>query len=70
VRSAYQRGFLQGLVDWLAAQCRIRVKVARSGETPLPGAVYFPEEETHLTVDSKGRLVSSHNFPAAAIARQ
>lgn len=56
-------GFLQGLVDWLAAQCQVKVKVARSGEMPLPGTVYFPEEGTHLTVDSKGRLFSSHLLP-------
>jgi two-component system chemotaxis response regulator CheB len=56
-------GFLQGLVDWLAAQCRIKVKIARAGETPLPGTVYFPAEETHLTVDSRGRLLSSHGLP-------
>jgi two-component system chemotaxis response regulator CheB len=56
-------GFLQGLVDWLAAQCQMKVKIARSGETPLPGTVYFPAEETHLTVDSRGRLLSSHGAP-------
>jgi two-component system chemotaxis response regulator CheB len=56
-------GFLQGLVDWLAAQCQITVKIARTGETPQPATVYFPEEETHLTIDSKGRLVSSHQSP-------
>ena len=56
-------GFLQGLVDWLAAQCRIEVKIARTGEMPQPATVYFPEEETHLTVDGKGRLVSSHQAP-------
>jgi len=55
-------GFLQGLVDWLDAHCQVKVKIARSGETPLPGFVYFPEEETHLTVDKKGRLVSSHQM--------
>ena len=54
------QGFLQGLVDWLDAHCQVQVKIARSGEMPLPGTVYFPEEESHLTVDSKGRLVSSH----------
>jgi len=53
------QGFLQGLVDWLDAHCQVKVKIARPGETPLPGIVYFPEEETHLTVDNKGRLVSS-----------
>ena len=56
-------GFLQGLVDWLAMQCRVKVQVALSGEVPRPGAVYFPEEGTHLTIDNKGRLVSSHQLP-------
>jgi two-component system chemotaxis response regulator CheB len=56
-------GFLQGLVDWLAAQCQVKVKIAQTGEMPQPATVYFPQEETHLTVDSKGRLVSSHQLP-------
>jgi len=58
-------GFLKGLVEWLAANCRLNVKIARSGETPLRAAVYFPEEGTHLTVDGKGRLFSSRQPPLA-----
>jgi two-component system chemotaxis response regulator CheB len=56
-------GFLKGLVDWLAAQCRVKVRIARSGETPLAGTVYFPAEETHLTIDSRGRLLASYGPP-------
>jgi len=52
-------GFLQGLVEWLAGQCAVEVKIAAAGEVPRPGVVYFPREGTHLTVDSKGRLHSS-----------
>jgi two-component system chemotaxis response regulator CheB len=53
------RGFLPGLVDWLAAQCRVKVRVARAGELLQPGHVYFPAQETHLLVDRHGRLQES-----------
>jgi len=52
-------GFLQGLVDWLAAQCRLKVKIAQPGERPLPGTMYFPPERTHLEIDDNGRLTCS-----------
>jgi len=56
-------GFLQGLVDWLAGQCHVRVAIARSGQLALPGNVYFPEEQRHLVIDSKGRLQNSDAPP-------
>jgi two-component system, chemotaxis family, protein-glutamate methylesterase/glutaminase len=56
-------GFLQGLVEWLDAQCLVKVKIARSGELPVAGTVYLPAEGTHLEVDSGGRLISSHKAP-------
>jgi two-component system, chemotaxis family, protein-glutamate methylesterase/glutaminase len=52
-------GFLQGLVNWLAAQCRLKVKIAQPGELALPGTIYFPQERTHLEIDDNGRLMSS-----------
>jgi two-component system chemotaxis response regulator CheB len=52
-------GFLQGLVDWLASQCRLKVKIAQPGELALPGTIYFPQERTHLQIDDNGRLMSS-----------
>jgi len=56
-------GFLEGLVEWLANQCAMPVKIAQSGEQPLPGTVYFPQEGTHLEIDKSGRLVCSHTAP-------
>jgi two-component system chemotaxis response regulator CheB len=56
-------GFLGGLVEWLANQCAMPVKIAQSGEQPLPGTVYFPQEDTHLEIDKSGRLVCSHTAP-------
>lgn len=61
-------GFLVGLVDWLAAQCRVKIQIARPGEMLLPGRVYFPEEETHLLVDRQGRLQTSRE-PAVELHR-
>ena len=52
-------GFLQGLVDWLSSQCRIRVKVVQPPELPEAGKVYFPKEGTHLEIDRTGRLSCS-----------
>jgi two-component system chemotaxis response regulator CheB len=52
-------GFLGGLVAWLASNCTMSVKIAQSGELPLPGTVYFPQEGAHLEIDTGGRLASS-----------
>ena len=56
-------GFLQGLVDWLASQCRLQVQIAQSGALPVPGTIYFPPERTHLEIDARGRLLSSLTPP-------
>jgi two-component system chemotaxis response regulator CheB len=56
-------GFLRGLVNWLATSCAMPVKIAQPGEQPLPGAVYFPQEGTHLEIDKGGRLVCSQKAP-------
>ncbi len=52
-------GFLDGLVEWLNAACRVRVKIAENGEQALPGTVYLPQENTHLEVDRQGHLMIS-----------
>lgn len=53
-------GFLDGFVKWLESQCKVKVRIAREGEHPSPGTVYFPRERTHLSFDRLGRFV----FPA------
>lgn len=55
-------GFLQGLVDWMATECQLKVKIARSGELPLAGTVYFAPERSHLEVDAQGKFTCA-NYP-------
>jgi len=56
-------GFLGGLVDWLAARCKLKVRIAQGGESPMPRTVYFPPEGKHLEVDNAGRFVVSSAPP-------
>jgi two-component system chemotaxis response regulator CheB len=56
-------GFMQGLVDWLAEKCPLRVVTAVAGSMPEPGTVYFPREGRHLVVDDQGRLSCSDAPP-------
>jgi two-component system chemotaxis response regulator CheB len=56
-------GFLPGLLEWLAAECRMQVRLAGAGEKPLPGIIYFPPEQHHLQFDQKGRFVTSQEPP-------
>ncbi len=51
------QGFLQGLVDWLAVDCRLTVSIAKAGEMPRAGTIYFPPENRHLKFDVDGRFV-------------
>lgn len=53
-------GFLHGLVDWLASQCRMKVRLAHSGEVPMPGVIYFPQENAQLEIDNEGRFRSTN----------
>lgn len=56
-------GFIHGLVDWLDKYCALKVKIADNWESPRPGVVYFPAEQTHLTIDRGGRLFLSKEPP-------
>ena len=52
-------GFLQGLIDWLTGSCRLPIGMAKTGEKPLPGKIYFPLEQHHLELDANGQFVCS-----------
>lgn len=52
-------GFLQGLVDWLALECQLKVKISQNGELPLPGTIYFAPERCHLEIDAQGKFAYS-----------
>jgi two-component system, chemotaxis family, protein-glutamate methylesterase/glutaminase len=58
-------GFVRGLVDWLGADCRLTVKIAKPGELPRPGTVYFAPESLHLVLDAHGRLATSTQAPVS-----
>jgi two-component system chemotaxis response regulator CheB len=55
-------GFLQGLVDWFGSNCKLPVKIAESGDSPLPGTIYFAPELKQLELDLQGRFFCS-NLP-------
>jgi two-component system chemotaxis response regulator CheB len=56
-------GFMQGMVEWLAHKCRLKIVTAATGICPQPGTGYFPREGTHLLLDSQGRLECSNAPP-------
>jgi two-component system chemotaxis response regulator CheB len=56
-------GFLQGLMDWLADSCSLPIQIAQLGEIPQPGRIYFPPEQRHLEIDTRGRFVYSDSPP-------
>ncbi|GAB4381526.1 MAG: chemotaxis response regulator protein-glutamate methylesterase [Elainellaceae cyanobacterium] len=54
------QGFLQGLVNWLALECSLRVVIAQAGDIPQPGTVYFSPDYCHLQLDAQGRIFLSN----------
>jgi two-component system chemotaxis response regulator CheB len=52
-------GFLQGLVSWLAIDCALPIKIAKPGEIPLAGNIYFAPDRHHLELDSRGCFACS-----------
>ena len=58
-------GFMQGLVDWLASCCRVRVRTADEGAQPLAGTAYFPPDDRHLEIDAAGKFRCSSALPFA-----
>ncbi len=56
-------GFLQGLIDWLAISCRLPIQIAQPGDIPKPGKIYFPPEQQHLELDSRGKFSCSDSPP-------
>lgn len=56
-------GFTNGLVSWLDSVVDINVRTAQSGDSPVPGAVYFAPEDAHLEVGAEGRLTLTHAPP-------
>ena len=49
-------GFLDEMVSWLNSHTLLLVQVAKSGDKPLPGYIYFPQEDKHLEITDSGRF--------------
>ncbi|WP_295384681.1 chemotaxis-specific protein-glutamate methyltransferase CheB [uncultured Thiodictyon sp.] len=49
-------GFLDGMLGWLQTRCALRLTLARQGERPEPGQVYFAPEGRHLVLDASRRF--------------
>ena len=56
-------GFLQGLVEWLSAQCAIRCEVAAAGATALPGRAYLAPDGLHLRLGPRRSLLLDEGPP-------
>lgn len=51
-------GFMEGMMEWLAAKCHMDVRFALNGEYPAPGTIYFAQEKKHLEFSPEGRFVA------------
>jgi two-component system chemotaxis response regulator CheB len=49
--------FVDGLAQWLDANCRLEVRVAKHGDPARVGTVYLAPDDRHLGVREDGRLV-------------
>lgn len=56
-------GFIEGMMEWMSTKCKLRLKFARSGEFPLPGTIYFPQEKKHLEFSLDGRFAVYEGTP-------
>lgn len=56
-------GFLDGMVAWMRTQTGLKIDVARRGERPLPGHVYFAAEDHHLRLRADGTLAVEGGDP-------
>jgi len=50
-------GFAPGLVQWLSTTCKLKVRLAKGGESPEAGEVYVSPSESNLSLAPSGRLV-------------
>ena len=54
------QGFLDPFIVWLNGKVKLPVSVARSGDKPTVGQIYFAPDHANLEVDGLGRFTYSH----------
>jgi two-component system chemotaxis response regulator CheB len=57
------KGFLGGLVQWLASKCPLTIKVAEQGELIRPATVYIAPDDRHLGLDGGARILLDDSPP-------
>ncbi len=48
--------FLPVLIEWLKSSSPLPVQIAKNGERPLNGHIYFAPDHAHLIIDSSGKF--------------
>jgi two-component system chemotaxis response regulator CheB len=56
-------GFLTGLVDWLAKECKIKVRIGEHLEEIRPGVAYIAPDNFQMRVEDGGRISLSNEPP-------
>jgi len=53
-------GFLQGMLEWLSKETRLRLKIAYTGDSLVAGQVYFAPENANMGISKNGRILISY----------
>lgn len=56
-------GFMPGLANWLASNCKRQVVVGVAGEVVEPGIAYLGPDDHHFSVSSSGRIALAGGAP-------
>lgn len=56
-------GFLEGFLHWLQNYSQLKIVVAKTGEKPQQGNIYFPPDRMHLKIDKQGRFYCGDDIP-------
>ncbi len=54
------KGFLDPFILWLNGKVKLPISVAKAGEYPEPGRIYFAPDHANLEFDNQGRFAYSH----------
>lgn len=54
------RGFLEGMVEWLAKETELKLRIPVDGERIKAGVVYFAPDDHHMGVTLKGEIILSN----------
>jgi len=62
-------GFLEGMIEWLAKETTLKLKIPKTGDRLLPGHVYFSPEDHHLEITPSRHFMIT-KIPPTEIAKR